>query len=125
MASHIFIGRLVSGDLNQLNGRKHRNPDKLNAYPEDKDERKSVTEHITTQCIIDDATLKFEGGRQDVDVSRYVSRNMHLKTKGILTVNSQPHKKGDANLQAGNVQHEMTQVICPNAVINPWAMAAV
>lgn len=48
-----------------------------------------------------------------------------LKTKGVLTVNSQPHKKGDANLQASNVQHEMTQVICPNAVINPWAMTAI
>lgn len=81
MASHIFIGRLVSGDLNKLNGRKHRNPDQLNAYPEYKNERKGVAEHITTQCIIDDATLEFSRGGQDVDVSRYVSR-MHPQNKG-------------------------------------------
>lgn len=76
MASHIFICRLVPGDLDKLNRTKHCNPDQLNANPQIKNKGKCVADHITTDRIIDDVAFGFGRCWQNVDIFKAVSRNI-------------------------------------------------
>ena len=79
MASHIFICRLVPGDLDKLNRTKHCNPDQLNANPQIKNKGKCVADHITTDRIIDDVAFGFCRCWQNVDIFKAVSRNIRVK----------------------------------------------
>lgn len=68
MATHVFVCRLVPGDLNKLNDTKHCNPDQLNADPQVKNESERVSDHKAAQSIIDNAALGVCWHRQKIDI---------------------------------------------------------
>lgn len=68
MASHVLICCLISGDLNQLNGAKHSNPDQLNTYPNIKYKGERVPDHEITKRIINYIALGRRRCWQSVDI---------------------------------------------------------
>lgn len=41
---------------------------------------------------------------------------------GILTAHGQLHKQNNTNLKTQNIDDEMTQIVCTDAVVNPWTV---
>jgi hypothetical protein len=68
VATHVLVGSLVAGDLHELYGAEHRDPDQLEDDPDIEDKSKSVTSHDVTQCVIDDVALGTCNGWQTLDI---------------------------------------------------------
>jgi hypothetical protein len=68
VAAHVFVGGLVAGDLHELHGAEHRNPDQLEDDPDIEHEGESVPGYDVTQCLIDNVALGTCNGWQTLDI---------------------------------------------------------
>lgn len=68
VAAHVLVCGLVAGDLHELYGAEHRDPDKLENDPDIEDESESVTSHDVTERVVDNVALGTGNGWQTLDI---------------------------------------------------------
>ena len=68
VAAHILVGSLIAGDLHELYGAEHRDPNQLEDDPDIEDEGESVTSHDVTERVVDNVALGTGNRWQALDI---------------------------------------------------------
>jgi hypothetical protein len=103
VASHILGGGLVAGDLNQLDGAQHRDPDQLEDGPDGEDQGESVPGDVVTQFVVDDIAGSAGRGGKSGDIWLGLVKDPAICHFEPLTSNRQLDKQDDANFEGDDI----------------------
>lgn len=68
VAAHVLVGCLVTGDLDELDGAQHRDPDQLEGDPHIKNQREGVAGGVVTQCVVDNIASSIGRSGERIDI---------------------------------------------------------